>query len=1161
MSNNSIEDIYQKKTQLEHIKDLPDTYIGSIENTEHECWIHNNNKIVRKTIQYIPGLYKIYDEIIVNAIDHSTRLLYDDKEQHKVTQIKVNIDKTNNIISVYNNGEGIPAVIHKKHNVHIPELIFGNLLTSANYNKNEKKITGGKNGFGSKLTNIFSTEFYVETVDSKNKLKYVQTFSNNMDDKTKPKITKCSRKPYTLIRFKPDLKIFGINEISDDMVALMEKRVIDITACTPNNVSVYLNDSKINCKTLEDYTKYYFNKKMEYIYNANERWEIVVIVNPDARYEQISFVNGIHTVKGGKHVDSAVSSVCRKLQAYVKKHGYKRKKNPSIKQVYLKDNMFIFVKSIIEDPSFDSQIKEFLTTPISKFGSKCEIDPKNIEKLAKTSLIERAMKLNDFKDTLNIPKNKLNNKKSVIRGISKLDDANFAGTKKSFDCTLILTEGDSAKALAISGLSVIGRDYFGVFPLKGKLLNVRDVSLKKVSTNTEINNIMKILGLNFNMYDKETDKQKRLQILKEKLRYGRVLIFTDQDVDGSHIKGLVINFFHSLWPELLELNTFIISLATPIVKITKGKKVKSFYTLTEFDDWKKLNEKGWKVKYYKGLGTSTSKEAKEYFKDFENKKINYIYSDDIQQSNNKTVSKSTDININDEECITFINACQQSLELAFLKENSDKRKKWLKQYNKEIILEQDQKKIEYNEFINKEFIHFSNSDCQRSIGSLCDGLKPSQRKVLFSILKKPGNNEVKVSQFAGYVSEQSAYHHGENSLYECIIKMAQNFVGSNNINLLEPNGQFGTRLQGGKDASAPRYIWTKMAKLTNILFNENDNPLLKYNFDDGIKVEPEWYIPILPLVLINGTEGIGTGFSTKIPSHNPLDIIRNIMNIMDKKPYIEMKPWYRKFKGEINPRTKDSKSNKSNQYQSEGKFRVLNKTSIEITELPVGVWTDNYKEFLDSIIFDKQVETRKQKKQCITGYKSYYTESDVKFVLTFRKADLDKFIKNNSLPTLLKLTETKNTSYTNMHLYNREGTIQKYSSAKKILMDFYKIRLEFYGKRKEYLLNKYNNELIVIGAKIKFINEFINKDIDIINQEDEDIYNQLKERDYPIIDGDEKFDYLLNMSIRTLTKKRMTELQKQFDIKTKIKNDLMKKTKKKLWKEDIMCFLNEYTKK
>ena len=213
---------------------------------------------------------------------------------------------------------------------------------------------------------------------------------------------------------------------------------------------------------------------------------------------------------------------------------------------------------------------------------------------------------------------------------------------------MILTEGDSAKALAISGF-VIGRDYFGVFPLKGKLLNVRDVSLKKVSTNTEINNIMKILGLNFNMYDKETDKQKRLQILKEKLRYGRVLIFTDQDVDGSHIKGLVINFFHSLWPELLELNTFIISLATPIVKITKGKKVKSFYTLTEFDDWKKLNEKGWKVKYYKGLGTSTSKEAKEYFKDFESKKINYIYSDDIQQSNNKTVSKSTDININDEE--------------------------------------------------------------------------------------------------------------------------------------------------------------------------------------------------------------------------------------------------------------------------------------------------------------------------------------------------------------------------------------------------------------------------------------------------------------------------------------------------------------------------------
>ena len=1152
----TIEQTYVKKSPIEHIKDLPDTYIGSIEKAETYVWTMDDNEtsISYKPIQYIAGLYKIYDEIIVNAIDQYTRLKLDKKSLHKLNVIKVDIDQERNEISIYNNGEGIPVVIHKEQKIYVPEMIFGNLLTSANYDKNEKKITGGKNGYGSKLTNIFSTVFTIETVDSNTKLKYVQTFSDNMSKKSKPVITKCKSKPYTKITFQPDLKIFGLTKLDNDTVSLMKKRVVDITACTGKEVNVYLNGKKLDCKTLDKYVKYYFKDSMEKIYeiSENERWEVVVVVNNDTKFEQVSFVNGINTIKGGKHVDAVTNNICRKLQNIISKKGYKRKKNIKLKQVHIKDNMFVFIRSIIENPSFDSQIKEYLTTPPNKFGSKFDISEKNVEKLIKTSLIDRALKLSEFKDTLNI--NKISNKKSsVLRGIPKLDDANKAGSSESSKCTLILTEGDSAKALAIAGLSVVGRDYFGVFPLRGKMLNVRDTTLKKIVSNKEISNIMKIIGLSVGIFGKKKNKDERIKILKEKLRYGRVLIFTDQDVDGSHIKGLVMNMFHSLWPELLSMNNFIISLATPIVKVYNKKTTKEFYTLTEFEDWKEKNGdlKKWKTKYYKGLGTSTSKEAKEYFNDFEKKKIEYIYSkDDIDEENNKK------------------NHCNDALELAFLKENANKRKEWLKKFDRSIIIEQSEKKVTYKNFIDKDFKHFSNYDCERSIACLCDGLKPSLRKVLYSVFKRKLKNEIKVSQLAGYVSEHSCYHHGENSLYECIIGMAQNFVGSNNIELLVPNGQFGTRLQGGKDASAPRYIWTVMHELTSIIFNQDDNPLLTYNEDDGMKVEPKWYVPIIPMILVNGTEGIGTGFSTKVPSHNPLDLVENLIRLMDNKKLKEMKPWYRGFKGEVI--FKDINEYGNYIYINKGKYERINGTTVEVTELPIGTWTDNYRDYLETLIYEKTGDQKLKSKQCLVNFQSFYTESNVKFVLKFRKNELDTLIENKTLELKLKLYDQRNSSYTNIHLYNSKGTISKYNSAEQILKEFYLIRLAYYIKRKEYLLKKLKRELDIYASKRRFIKEFINKDINIINIEDEIIYKQLEERNYPKFPTNSKkieykeeelsYDYLLSMYIRTFTKKKMEELKKLHDDKEAEYNELQTKTEKMLWKEDLDKFKKLYKK-
>ena len=418
------------------------------------------------------------------------------------------------------------------------------------------------------------------------------------------------------------------------------------------------------------------------------------------------------------------------------------------------------------------------------------------------------------------------NKSKSIRGIPKLVDANYAGTPKSAKCCLIFCEGDSAKAGVVSGLSTEDRNYYGVYPLKGKLLNVRGEVVKKISENKEITEIKQILGLKMGRkYDTQENVDKEL-------RYGRIIFMTDQDLDGSHIKGLGINLFQSEWPELTLIPGFIGFMNTPILRATKGKEIKLFYNDGEYNDWKTQDEemaKKWTIKYYKGLGTSTSKEFKEYFK--EKKFVTFKHNGQVSND---------------------------AIDKVFNKKRADDRKDWLGDYDSNLFLDTNKPEVEYNEFIDREMIHFSKYDNDRSIPNIMDGLKLSLRKILFSVFKRNLTKEIKVAQLSGYVSEHSGYHHGEASLNGAIVGMAQTFVGSNNINLLKPNGQFGTRLAGGKDSASERYIFTQMEKITRLIFPQDDDCILKYKDDDGLPVEPVYYAPIIPMILVNGTKGIGT---------------------------------------------------------------------------------------------------------------------------------------------------------------------------------------------------------------------------------------------------------------------------------------------------------------
>ena len=1146
----TVEEKYKKYELLEHILALPDTYIGSIESQKINSYVFDTAtaKMESDELTYIPGLLKIFDEVIVNAIDHSMRLKAEEakgKENIKhVKNIKVSIDKNTGIISVYNDGNGIDI---KKHSTYgdlwIPELIFGELLTSTNYDKGEEKIWGGKNGYGSKLANIFSKEFIIETVDHYTGKIYTQTFKNNMTERDKPVVKASSKAPYTQITFKPDYEKFGIKNITEDIYKLFHRRVIDACATTNKDVSVYFNGEKISIKDFEKYCELFLDKKEQpLIYEScGERWEVAASISKTGSFEYFSFVNGINTIKGGKHIEYITNMITKNLTEMTL-----AKKKKTVKSQHIKDNLIIFVKALIVNPSFDSQSKETLTTPVAKFGSKCDLSDKFYDKLFKSGIIDKALSITEFYDKKKLVKTDGKKISRII--VPKLDDANLAGTKDSAECTLILTEGDSAKTMATAGLSVIGRDRYGVFPLRGKILNVKDATLQKISDNNEITAIKKILGLEQNK--KYTDISQ--------LRYGSIMIMTDQDHDGSHIKGLIFNIFQSMWHELYEISGFLTSMLTPIIKATNNKNdVIEFYNMSDYERWSETDiakNGSWKIKYYKGLGTSNDQEAKEYFKNM--KKVTYMYDENADEV----------------------------IDLAFNKKRADDRKLWLQNYNKDNVLDYSKLNVDYKSFVDKDLIHFSNRDLQRSINHICDGLKESTRKIIYACFKRRlYTNEIKVAQLSGYVSEVSAYHHGENSLQQAIVGMAQIYVGTNNINLLNPNGQFGSRCQGGQDASSARYIFTLLSKLTRLIFKEEDNAILNYQDDDGQQIEPEYYVPIIPMILVNGGIGIGTGYSTNIPQFDPSELInicKIICNVIKMSGAVvksvedletinetinileinEITPYYLGFKGNIIKAEKNS-------YISKGVYRWINDSTVEITELPIGTWTEDYKEMLENMITNglnnlKYIE-------------NHYTSKNVKFILHFNTSVKDNMADN--FDVLFKLQSSKNLSINNIHLFNKDGAIQKYDTAVEIIKEWAETRILKYFERKNYQIKNLEKEAKVLSNKMRFILDVIAGNIQIMNKKLKEITERLIELKYPPINtgsedvGEElgekeekavddvvdsninykHYNYLLKLPISQLTYDRKVILEKEYnELDEKLRN--LKNTNiEDLWLNDL----------
>ena len=1109
---------YQHQTDIEHVLSSPDTYTGSMSAAEWETYVLSGTTVApaieRKTITTVPGLFKLFDEGLVNCRDHQVRMAQavagGKAGALPVTKIEVSLGE-DGTITMLNDGNGIDVAKHPELGIWIPEMVFGRLRTSTNYDKTQKKIVGGKNGFGFKLVLIWSEWGQVETVDHQRGLKYIQRFENNLGTICAPIIRKCRNKPYTKVTFKPDYARLGIEGLTDAMRSLLRRRVFDIAAITDRSVRVKLDGENVPVRHFQQYIALYpslRDKQARAYESPNDRWEYAVCLSDTDEFTQVSFVNGICTPKGGKHVEYILGQVVRKVVALIKK-----RKKVDVRPATVKEQLMLFLRCDVENPAFDSQTKEFLTTQASKFGSSCSVSDKFADKVAKMGVMEAACALTEVKECKAAKKTD-GAKTRSIRGIPKLVDANRAGTVRSQECTLILCEGDSAKAGIVSGLAKTDRDFIGVYPMRGKLFNVRGETAKRIAENKEIADLKKILGL-------ETGKDYSTGAARARLRYGNVLFMTDQDLDGSHIKGLAINLFDAEWRSLAEAPGFLGFMNTPILKARKGARELAFYNDGEWEQWCEGNDpSSWKVKYYKGLGTSTGKEFREYFAQ---KKIVRFSSSGAE--------------------------CRDALDKVFNKARACDRKTWLGAYDRRLFLDTNQDAVTYGEFVAREMIHFSKYDCDRSIPNMMDGLKTSQRKILYTAFRRNLRSEIKVAQLSGSVSELSCYHHGEASLNGAIKGMAQTYVGSNNINLLEPKGQFGTRLRGGDDAASERYIHTHLSPIARALFPEADDAIVRYLDDDGTPVEPVFYAPVIPLALVNGAKGIGTGFSTDIPSYNPRDLIAATRAWLEDgeegSAGVTLIPYFEGFRGTVEAAAKGK-------IVIRGTYEVLSDTQIRVTELPVGFWTDDFKQLLENLAEPQG----KSKKGTVKDYRDMSTDTrvDVTVTLTEPKAAALHAARTTvsgasctGVEKLLKLCCVRGTG--NMNLFDANERLRKFATPQALVHEFCTERIRMYADRRAHLVQVLQAKARRASNKQRFIEALLDGSLDLRGMSRKDTESELIDRQFALVDGD--FKYLTRLPMDAVCQESVESLRAETVAATGELGELEGKTTVDLWLEDL----------
>lgn len=1164
----------KKLNWVQHMLLRPDTYIGSIQ-TEQDIFAllaekeNEGGKIVYEEIPYNPGLVKIFHEILSNAIDNFQR-------EGSQTYIQISFNSETGEIEVCNDGAFIPVETHeyeykdprtlkiKKSVMYPAELYFGEDRTGTNYDDDSKRLTSGRNGYGSKATNAFSLSFEVEHTDGRKK--FCQRYEKNVSVRSEPKITACKNKPYTLIRFLPDYARFHYDDLAS-FARIVEKYAFDTSLTLP----VWFNDKKYPKKTLQQYAKLYFpgcpvlslsvekSEEEDEDGDGNLISEAILVdisgfpsEEPREGLTSVSFVNGMLTRTGGIHVNAWEKAFLSKV---IKTYN-KNKKGKKLSLKALRPHLALFVFVQIPNPTFDSQTKDRLNGPPG-YPKVVSPSDEEVKKIVRWGAVKAACALMDEK------KVRASKSSKVIPLSEKYDDANRAG-KEPEKCTLFLTEGKSAKTFADIGREVIenGHDYLGSLALQGKVLNVSDKDITKVISNKEITIMRDLLGLNFGVDYSTT---------LEGLRYHKVVILTDADVDGIHIAALLINFFYTFFPGILKRESFLRIMSTAVV--LDVQRHRGFYTLPEFEKWVEKNP-GAKIvtKYMKGLGGHNHESTK---KEFEDPKYIDLYLDGNEK---EVMTVGLTGKMMEKRKNWVLKGCQKEEEEG--EDGKGEGEDGEKGEGEEKGKEREKKeifpyagKVSISRFVDERLVEYHRETLKRSIPVLYDGFKEGQRKVLdgcfsMGLFDKKGKSKssIKVFQLAGYVAQKEAYQHGEESLNNTIIKMAQGYVGSNNLPLLVNDGAYGSRKLNGEDAASPRYIETFLDDISRILFPEIDSSLLTRAVDDDQQpVEPVYFVPILPIVLLNGANGVASAFSTKIPCYNPLDILGEVRAWIKEEETDEyLTPWYRGFQGEIEL-VMGEKYPK--QWISRGVIEREDKkrNTWRITELPVGLSTAKFMDHLETLRSGNKVKKSgkvAEVKKIIRGSIANYNTNNGIDVLVSFEPSFTPVVGEGPFAILQSVN-----SLENMVLLDGSGYPQKWACVEDIIDSFCTKRLVLYEKRREALLAKLKRELAVLSNRRRFVQQVVSKDPTVnldLHRPKKDLDIELERREYERQisskgKGDLRdYSYLLEMPMRSMTEEKVKKLTEDVRKKRGEIRVLKNKTARDIWLEELDLFEKEY---
>ena len=1187
MDITKVEQIKSMK-DIAHVLHRPDIYVGGVQKiTRNAFLVTDDGSLTEKSITYSPALLKIIDEIINNAMDQKVRIEMSTgvSPEDYVKTIQISLTPEG-VIKVANSGRGIPIVLDEETGKYAPELAFTTLKSSSNFDDSLKRYTGGRNGYGAALMTYFADWLEVATV-YQDKI-YKQRFSSHGTQIGTPEITTNSggghpltpgsggpKKPScTIITFLPDYQILDKSS-PDDIRELLRTRASEMsTIFNPGSLRVTFNDSPVPLKTFNQFLEKLtgtpeesFEKSGIFLYLSGPlegnpelsmtTWRFAVWLTKKDRAFQISYVNGINTYEGGKHVSGLLRLLVKRLGKYLPK-GITVGPKCTFSTEFVMKKINLYLICFIPNPEFTGQTKANMNTdPVFP-----EIPEEFVEAFAKGSGILELLK-EEAKS-----KNKVQGeegKKKLDAWIPKYSPANFAGDKPE-KCTLIIVEGDSAGTGIVNGRLFLGRDgtdYYGIFTLKGKLLNPKRSPEDKVALDSVLTHLKKVLGL---------DTRVTYTSVKD-LRYGSIMIATDQDYDGFHISGLIINFIHTYWPELLKIPGFVKIFRTAYIKfVGKGLK-KSFYSVDHYNSWKDGEGKDLSgdLKFYKGLGKNDEWEFQEYFENLDKNLLLIPY-------------------VHDPSSGPEIERTNIMFETVFGKD-TENRKKWLLESGGKITDEIDYSgnRLASLEYLDMFVKMFSKYNIYRNIPSIIDGLKPGQRKVITMALKMgKKKKEIKVLDLVGAVTGDMDYHHGNQALEDTITNMAQNFVGTNLVNLLRPKGSFGAR--PNPNPSAGRYLDTGPTKMAKALFGSIEPALLDYNYNEGMRLEPKnYYLPV-PLVLFNGTSGIGSGWSTKIHKYDPVGIHSYLMGrLRDGKKADEVaepKLYFHKFEGKI---INDQEGEKSSSFFMEGKW-TLDGNLLVITELPVWISLNSYESYLN-LLFHLKVLHRRPKHY---GYPMVrYTEFRYELVLSddylkkcenrrelallkesksasddtnyeYKSKSVKEKEKAKGMPTLqydivkdFKLRIKCSTR--NMYLFDDTNHWKHYPTVRDILEDFIRITGAYYDRLYNFRVSEVEKDITLTISKMIFILGVArDRKIKILERSYEEIVEDIVSYSDKIVQSEGSYDYLISMPMKVLTLMKATQLDEKLKQLQEDLEALKKISGVHLWLDDIKTFFKAF---